>query len=167
MSGPKWLETGKVFFFQWRQVACVNKYGRFHVEGSAAVLLSSKLSFGVSTVLADNIPSSNAITTTNRIRNRPDPTTYIIRICQTPRTHVIWKMSAPTTDRKIYRLPSSPPRYLNRSVWPTLFLLNVSTALKGTHNYISISHNLAASKLRNDIQVLSLSGIEWLSWCTL
>ena len=26
----------------------------------------------------------------------------------------------------------------NGSVWPTLFLLNVSTALKGTHNYIFI-----------------------------
>ena len=25
------------------------------------------------------------------------------------------------------------------AVWPTLFLLNVSTALKGTHNYIFIS----------------------------
>ena len=24
----------------------------------------------------------------------------------------------------------------NGSVWPTLFLLNVSAALKGTHNYI-------------------------------
>ena len=27
---------------------------------------------------------------------------------------------------------------MNYGVWPTLFLLNVSTALKGTHNYIFI-----------------------------
>ena len=46
----------------------------------------------------------------HRIRNRPNPNTNIIRICQTPRTHIIWKMCAPTTHRKIYRLPSSPPQ---------------------------------------------------------
>ena len=28
------------------------------------------------------------------------------------------------------------------AVWPTLFLLNVSTALKGTHNYIFICHQI-------------------------
>ena len=33
-------------------------------------------------------------------------------------------------------------RYDLINFWPTLFLLNVSTALKGTHNYIFISSYL-------------------------
>ena len=31
-----------------------------------------------------------------------------------------------------------PVSYADFDVWPTLFLLNVSSALKGTHNYIFI-----------------------------
>ena len=49
--------------------------------------------------------------TTHVIRFGETPTTHVIRFGWTPMTHIIWKLSAPTTHRKIYRLPSSPPRY--------------------------------------------------------
>ena len=38
------------------------------------------------------------------------PTTHVIRFGRTPMTHIIWKLFAPTTHRKIYRLQSSAPR---------------------------------------------------------
>ena len=39
--------------------------------------------------------------------------------------------------------------YPKTAVWPTLFLLNVSAALKGTHNYIFIWTYLAREHYKN------------------
>ena len=71
----------------------------------------------------------------------------------------------PSQDTGLYTVTGIPStenteRFLNfrtseTAVWPTLFLLNVSAALKGTHNYIFIRMFCCSpAKIRTKISFL-------------
>ena len=77
----------------------INKNGRFRYGLLCSTSFLARLDKNFSLFLADNILSSPSMQ-----RN----TNHVIRFGRTPMTHIIWKLSGPTTHRKIYHVPSSP-----------------------------------------------------------
>ena len=55
-----------------------------------------------------------------------------------------------TSEDNTLQATSSRFSLFHLFVWPTLFLLNVSTALKGTHNYIFIYNATTQNKRKID-----------------